>query len=208
MARPRPATRDHLLSRKKPLYKTVQVVLDPELAEALTRARAEASLLAARLVSRPNDTALADQYTAAQAELDDLLARADADEVVVEVTFKSIGRAAYDELISAHPPTEAQNAAAKESGQAPNGLVWNPDTFPAAVVAASMVTPQMTLEDVLAIFNSPDWNGPEQEALVTAALEVNTIRRTVDLGKDLSGTRTSGRRSATAPNAASPTPSS
>jgi hypothetical protein len=56
----------------------------------------------------------------------------------VTFRFRGIGRRAFRALEDAHPPTEQQQAKAGESDIA---LGWNPDTFPPALVHASLVEP-------------------------------------------------------------------
>lgn len=62
--------------------------------------------------------------------------------------FRALGAKAYDELMAAHPPTKEQKA---------EGQVWNPVTFPAALIAASSHDPTITPEQATELWTSPDW---------------------------------------------------
>ena len=59
-------------------------------------------------------------------------------------TFKAIGKRKWADLIAKHQPT-------KEQTRANPRLDHNPDTFPAAAVAASCVEPVMTLDQATAL---------------------------------------------------------
>jgi len=66
----------------------------------------------------------------------------------------------------------------------------------------------MTAAEVAELWASPDWNLAELSALFQAAVEVNSRRVTLDLGKDSSGTAPTATKSPGAPSTASPTASS
>lgn len=102
------------------------------------------------------------------------------DDESVTLRFRSIGRRNYDALIGAHPATEQQKADAKATGA--GEPPYDADTFAPALVAASCIEPVMTLDQVRELWD--EWNTAEVLDLWVAALEVNTQRRVVDLGKD------------------------
>jgi hypothetical protein len=201
----RPATADHL-KKKRPATKTVEVVLDPALAVELRDAE-HAHTEAERLLEvRPADTDLQAAAWAAAEEVEELRARAADEDAVVAVRFRSIGRVAWDDLLDRHPPTDEQIAEAKRAGL--GALNFNSETFPPAVVAASLDEPKLSAVEVLAMWDSPDWNQAELQLLFSAALEVNSSRHTLDLGKGSAGTAATGKKSTGAANTASPTASS
>lgn len=92
----------------------------------------------------------------------------------IRFKFAALSFRAWNDLLAAHPPTKAQLKAAAEKSTSWRDRVTldhNPDTFPAALVAACAVEPEMTVEqaDQLA-----DAFGPDQfEMLYRTALEVN-----------------------------------
>lgn len=192
----RPLTYDFLAGKKKPLTKTVVVVLDPEAAEAHEEARRDRDMAQARVSVSPDNPENHAQLLDAQAALDDLEAKLDEDQAIVRFTFRGIGRAGYEAIVDRHPPTQDQRTKAKAGGL--GELAWNHDTMPPALVHACLVEPQLTIEEVNQLWSSPDWNQAELGVLLNAAIEVNGSRRTVELGKDSRQTRPSGARSRTA----------
>ena len=201
----RPATADHLKSRKQPATKTVEIVLDPDVARAVHEAEDRVDQAEARQRLNPDDEAAQNALWTAREELDALRAEAAKGDVVVAVKFRSIGRHAYDDLIRQHPPTDEQQAEAKEAGVELN---FNTETFPPALVAVSLEEPKMPVEDVVAMWNNANWNAAELTALFNAAVEVNSRRVVLDLGKGSPGTVTTGPKSRGARSGASPTRSS
>jgi len=189
----RPATADHLKSKKKRATKVIDVVLDPDVARAVHDAEWAVEQAEGRLRVAPDDEAAQAAVWAAKAELDTLRAQAAADEAVVTLKFRSVGHHAYDQLVRDHPPTAEQIAEVKAAGM--GDLNFNADTFPPALVAASLEEPKMTVAEVTELWDSPDWNQAELSAIFTAAVEVNSRRVTLDLGKDSSGTTPTAPRS-------------
>ena len=202
----RPATADHLRSRKQPASRTVEVVLDPALADEVREAERRRDDADRRLALRRDDEAAQQEAWDAAAVLEALRARAVEEDAVVSVRFRSIGRHAWDDLIRAHPPTDEQIAEAKAAGM--GELNFNSETFPPAVVAASLEEPAMSVDEVAALWDSPDWNQAELGVLFQAALEVNNSRHTLDLGKGSGGTAATAQRSAGVAKKASRTRSS
>lgn len=193
----RPLTFDHLIGKKKPLTKTVSVVLDPDLAEEYEEARRAADLAHARVQVRPEDNEAAAQLLEADAALQQLRQRMLDEQAVVMFRFRGVGRAAYEKLVDLHPATADQRMRAKAGGLG-DGLAWNPETLPPALVAACCVEPAMTLEQAQALWLDPNWGQAELGQLLAAAIEVNGQRRTVELGKGFSTTRNSEAKSPTA----------
>jgi hypothetical protein len=115
------------LASSKPLSKSISLCLDGELL-------AEAESLGEQFRQAQNDderlnrVAEAPQIARRLAEVADRIR-----ETEVEFTFRSLGRLAWRDLVSEHPPT-------KEHEQV--GLDFNPDTLPAAAMAACCVAPE------------------------------------------------------------------
>ena len=179
--------------QKKAVTKQVAVQLDGEIADRIADLRR--LHLAARdsdRLSNENDKAPGIQH-----QIDELVEESLDTEVVF--TFKSIGRLRYDELVTENAPTKEQK---KE------GAEFNADTFPPVLVSESCVDPEMSLEDAVEIFASPDWNGAELRRLFFGALEVNTETGDIPLSKSGSeGTLSSLLSLVSQQNTASPTPS-
>jgi len=81
------------------------------------------------------------------------------------VTLRAIGSKAYDDLLAAHPPTPAQKR---------EGITYNSDTFAPALIAASAVTPALTLDQATQIWTSNDWSRGELTELFLGCVEVNS----------------------------------
>jgi hypothetical protein len=160
-------TFDHL-AKKPPIELRDLIPLNQEAALAYAQAKAEAD--SAELMADPERIAAA---TAALEETRQALAANS-----VEVIFRSIGRPKFEKLKREHPPTEAQKAEFKtEYGV---DAEYNPDTFSAALIAASCVQPEMTPQQVQSLADDHDWNAGEIQHLFQLALQVNTQRRAVD----------------------------
>lgn len=175
----RPQTYDHLRSRKKPNTKKVLVVMDPDLADAYNQASQRRDLAKIRLDARPDTPEHIDEFDQATAEYESLRERIEDD--VVEFVFQSIGPKAFEELLLANQPTPDQRAEAKRKGDDPP--TWNPDTFPQLLVSASLVSPELTEEEVKELYHDPAWSAAETTNFFFAALDANSNRRMVDLGK-------------------------
>lgn len=154
------------MSLKKPRRKTVSIIGDDE---ALERIKDLQNALEDEV-----DTQLVTKLKA------DLKAAEEALEAsTLRITLQSIGRKRYEELVSEHPPTEAQNKESEEATGQP--APYNTDTFPPALIAASAVDPEMTVEQATELWD--EWNTGELMELFFVAIEVNTQRR-VGLGKE------------------------
>lgn len=177
----RPVPLDRLLSKKKPLTKTVAVVLDPDLAEEFEDARRLRDTARMRVDRSPKDTEAAFALIESDQKLDELRGRLEAEDAVMMFRFRGIGRVGYEQLVDRHPPSAEQRTKAKSQGY--EALAWNPETFPQALVAACLIEPELSFEQVCELWDSADWNQAELQVLLNAAVEVNGTRRTVELGK-------------------------
>jgi hypothetical protein len=164
-------TFDHLKSMKLPRRKTIDVYASDEAIE---------------LVSDLQNALEDEEDSATRTRLQSEIAAAqDALEAsTIRVTFQSIGRKRYEDMIAAHPATEAQNKESQKEAQ--QDAPYNVDTFPAALISASAISPIMTVEQAQELWDT--WNAGELTEMFFAALEVNTARR-AGLGKESGGVR-------------------
>jgi len=81
----------------------------------------------------------------------------------VELTFRAIGSAEYDRIVSKYPPTAEQRA---------EGSSFNLDTFAPALIAAVSLEPPLSLEDAQEIWTSEEWSRGEVVTLWRRALEL------------------------------------
>ena len=176
----RPATFDHLRSKKKPITRSVAICSDSDLQDAWDLLQMQVTNARSTLTFRD------DEQT--QRELDDLLAQVEemkpqVEEATLTFRFRSLSRKKYDELQSAHLPTPAQIQEAKDSGLGIPAV--NTDSFPPALIAASCVEPEMTLDDAKSLWEDDEnWSQGELTMLYEVAIAVNQQRRVIDLGKD------------------------
>src|ERR1035437_5077976 len=178
----RPLTYDHLKSRKKPTVSRLPLCLDSDVADKLRTAEVEEVLAREAANERPQDRQeqikLSDAQDALQA------AREAAEQETVVFVFKSIGRPRWDALLDEHPATSKQRDELRKQGVT-GDLNYNADTFPQALVAASLTDPALTEDEVNDMFNSEEWNSGELTGLFETALMVNQQRRVVNLRKDI-----------------------
>lgn len=175
----RPATYDHLRSQKKAITTKVVISLDNEVADQFSEAQAERERAQIRLRARPEDPDVVERHEKAEAEYQRL--RALMEEESVEFVLRSLGRKKFEKILLAHAPSDEQVKAARSKGLDPPN--WNGDTFPVALVAACLVSPELTPEQVQELWDDDNWSGAETTELFMAALNVNTTRRQVNLGK-------------------------
>jgi hypothetical protein len=185
-----------IIQKKKGVTKLVTIQLDGEIASNVAVLKStHAAAIAYDANHNENDTA-----PAVQDEIDALLEASRDTEVVF--VFKAIGAPNYDALLLL-PENQPSEELRKQ------GADFNPDHFPAALVAASCIDPEMTLEEALTIYNDPAWNGAELQKLFFGALEVNTELADIPLSKgDTSEMLSSRLNSIIAMTKESPTPSS
>lgn len=184
---------------KKPRRVTVGVILDDQLhqawldvSQAYEQARVQVEASRPRRVAEyaaagiPGDEAI----TRVATEDDEALAglRADIDVALADLdaetewfTFEAVGARRLRALAALHPPTDEQRAEQIARGGAE--LVWNPDTFPQALVQDSCVSHPGYDWD--AVFGDPDelgedglpdrsaWSQSDVEALFTHAVNAN-----------------------------------
>lgn len=173
----RPKAMDRL--KKKEASRTkVLITMSSDIAEELEEAEAQLSML--QLQEMSGLEAVSDKVTEARARVDQ--ARAAAREDGVEFVFRSIGRKAYDKIVTDHPPTDSNRKEAEAQGGDPKALQWNPYTFPQALVAAAIVHPKLSAEEIEEMWDSDDWSGRELEQLVFAAMAAQQKNRVVQMG--------------------------
>lgn len=152
----RPATMDHL-RKKEPLERVVEIALSDSAFQLVQE-------LELKIATTSDEVAV----KKLKKELE--LANKELDDSTVELRFKSLGRKAYEALLAEHPGEEDEDDPSKNQ-------MWNAETFPKALVQASLIEPKLTVEEVDTLWD--EWNGNEVTALFYAALDVNTSSRLV-----------------------------
>lgn len=78
----------------------------------------------------------------------------------VEFVFTALSAHDLDKLQAQHPPTAKQKL---------DGMAWNGDTFPPALVAACLSEPEVSLEEMNEIWVSGEWSTGELSTLFNTA---------------------------------------
>ncbi len=161
-----------ILREKKPNTKTVDIVLDSDLAGEIRFKEQELAQIRMR-----KDRSLADGVGPLQSELDALYESAA--DIAVTFVFTDVGRKPFEELLMDHAPTKAQ----KDHVAATGGgiLEFDLDTFPPALLALTASDPELTLEEATEIFDT--WGSGDAEVLFSTALLVCKERTSVPLSK-------------------------
>ena len=163
-----------ILAAKKPNTRTIDIILDSDLAGEISLKRLE--IEQAKIRSKGKKS-LAEGTGALEQELDDLIDAAA--EIAVTFTFTDIGRKNFDDLVHAHQPTEQQKKQIADLG---GGILeYNTETFPPALIAAAASDPEITLEEAQEIFD--EWGQGDAEVLFSVALIVCKERTSIPLSK-------------------------
>lgn len=161
-----------ILRDKKPNSKTVDIILDSDLAGEIQLKEQELAQMRMK-----KGRSLADGIGPLETQLDDLYEKAA--DIAVTFTFTDIGRRVFDELVLSHSPTKQQKDRMAELG---GGILeFNIDTFPPALLAATSSDPELTLEEATEIFDT--WGSGDAEVLFSTALLVCKERQSVPLSK-------------------------
>lgn len=181
---PRKQPLDHLMSRKKPVRKTVYLAADASVLESVRTLEEEVRRLRMAVQLR-NEPAAAERLPLAEEEL--RATQATLDDEAIKFVFQAMRRDKYDRLLQEHPPTEAQVADVKKNDNDAD-LQFNLSTFPVALIMACMVEPDVSVTDdfntVQAWLESEAFNGTEILQLFQTCMAVNSSSTLVQVGKD------------------------
>lgn len=166
--------------RKKPMIRRVPIAMDGEKADSFNEAVAGLHEAMDKSAEDPGNKTLSANMYELKEHVNEL--RSDIEDYIVDFVFRSVGRRRYEELVSECPASKKQIADSKRDGLDEPG--WNPDVFPPTLIAAALVEPEMTSEDVFEMWESEEWNQAELVTLFMAAMAVNAERKTVNLGKE------------------------
>ena len=194
-----------LLARYKPAETSVRILLDGHVGALLDDAEAALE----RAVRNPTGTLKSD-VPALQARVDEL--RVEADAASVTVTMRAMPGALFDELKTAHPPTEAQWVSYREQSRAMPLFAAAPE------FNAETLAPDLIAGSVCEIDGDPvDWSVDEgrelwsvlhdgaRADLLSAAYEINGRRSARPLSETGTVMTTStGQDSTTPPHTESP----
>lgn len=169
-----------ILIRKRPNRATVWIATDSDAAEKFQAAELELSAARSMVTVRADDAATALRFDQAKEAYE--AAKAYMTEHALKFVFEAVGRRRYEELLGEYPSTEVQKRTARDARE--EIPIFDPDHFPQAVCAESLVDPKLTLDEVQELWDSDSFNSAEIFALYAGCMEVNQSRKVVDLGKD------------------------
>jgi hypothetical protein len=165
-----------ILAKKRPNTRTIDIIVDSDLAGEIRLKEAE--LEQAQAKKKRGKGSLADGMSQIEQALDEMYERAA--EGVVTFTFQDIGRKSFDDLVMAHKPTPEQKKHVADLG---GGILeYNTDTFPPALISAAAIDPEISLDEAETIFDQ--WGSADAEILFTTALLVCKERTSVPLSKN------------------------
>ncbi len=171
---------DRLRSRKQPRTRTVYVPTDYDLAEEVERLRGavEAQSLFGQGVDPESEQGR--ELEAMKERLKEMEGKLKKSSI--EFKLRSMGRKPYDTLLQEHPPTDAQ-AEKRKKVNPRNPLPFNPDTFPIALIARSVVDSDLSVEELEEWFREESWSIGEIEDLFQNCVSINSQSRISSLGK-------------------------
>lgn len=179
-------TLDDLRKKKKPNMQEMWVAGDSLAADRLREAQEEYERCqrVVNIRKNPEDLMALDAAKLAVASIKEEIMP-----TMIHFVFKALSSHDYDEMVGEHTWTEPQKKEWQKRNpgltdeQLENMPAWNPDTFPKALIASSVVEPPLSQGEMLEWLDDPEWNSAELMGLFQAAMEVNNSRRVVDLGK-------------------------
>jgi hypothetical protein len=173
-------TIDDILNRKQANRSTVWIPLDNDLADAYREADTAFNAAQSFATVRGDDKDAQRRADDASLELES--AKVALKEASIRFVFQAVGRKRYEQIVLENPATKEQQRKARElRTDVPE---FNEDTFPQALVAACLVDPILSEEDVHKLWDSDNFSIAEQRNLFQAAILVNQNWRVVDLGKE------------------------
>lgn len=88
----------------------------------------------------------------------------------IEMTAEALSMKDYDKLVAKYPPTAEEEA---------KGLTYELEKFAPALIAASLVDPEMSLAQAKQLWGSENWSRGDVEGIFTRVLRVNHRDSTV-----------------------------
>lgn len=181
----KPITLGHLKKRKQRSTRSIRIATDQKVEETFREAKQALELAKGRERRYPTDPDVAAAYKTLSAEYAE--AEREMAKHSIKFTFQSIGYKPYDQLVEAHLMNKERLdqliSEGKLSKDQAEEATWDPETFPVALLVASMTEPDIEdKEALLEWITSDDWNISEVQALFEAATIANMSSRVVELG--------------------------
>ncbi len=171
----RPATLDFLSAKTRP-WAILDIHNDFDAVRSLREA--ERALGEAELAAKGDKHANAVVEAKAAVEK----ARKAVEATTGQWLVSSIGRKATEELVTKHPPRDEDHQALRDNGGGENAKAqYNADTYPAALIAASLVEPKLSEDEVARLIE--EWTQGEYLTVWLGVLGVNQDSSLVGPGK-------------------------
>lgn len=184
---PKPVTLDQLRSQKKAVRRSVRLATDDEVAEVHRDAKRRLEFAKGHSERNPTNPDAQDAFSLMKKAFAD--AEKDMAKHSVKFTFQAIGYRKYDALMQKHMCSDERRAelvkklpTTEEGAEAAKQITWDPDTFPIALIVASMIEPEGDNGDLKEWLEDDTWNMAELNALFAAALDCNQAHGVVSLG--------------------------
>ena len=180
----KPATLDHLRSKKKPVERSVRLVTDLVLKDEHNDLVMNLEKAKLRSDAKPTDESL-------KAELEDLRTRVATSEKQlleesIKFRFRSLGYKRYDQLMNEHLMNDERIRelvdAGKISEEDSEQLTWDPETFPIALIVHCMIEPEAEVDELADWLGDGSFNSTEIQELFAAAMTCNVAASRVELG--------------------------
>jgi hypothetical protein len=185
---------DHLRSEKKPVYETLWLAKNQDMADRYELLEDQLKNARERYALMPSMVDVLAEVNRLEGELETLRKEIRKPANSFKFVFQSIGPKKYDKLQDEHPLSEENRKKLEERGLDPNMIPFDANQFAPALVAVSCIEPKMTLEFVKdEIQNCEDgsWSTGEFGQLYNAAIKANVRIRNINLGKEFKQTRNS-----------------
>lgn len=109
---------------------------------------------------------------------------------LIKFVFQALPIKEYDDLVGLHLWTDPEKKQWRKDHidvtdeQMESMPIWNPETFPRALIVESCVEPVLTKAELSEwLSDNESWNAAEIGELFAKAMEANNSRRIIDLGK-------------------------
>lgn len=144
---------DRLMQGKKPVEREITIYLTDDGLEEYQQVKQEVARMKMLRNSWREEIRedRENELEALQEKLDEMEEAMEAD--AVKMLFRSIGRQAFQDLMDEHPPTEEDHAeAVAVSGDDKAKAQFHHESFAPLLVQMSLVTPELSLEQVRSLF--------------------------------------------------------
>lgn len=173
-------TMDEILGGKRATTEPLPICLDSNLTHRVDELEKEVRDASVQVRVTPDDGEAADRLEALQAELEE--AKEAKRQRTALFVFRALGRKELEDLERLHKVTKEQISDYRDQCrvmQTPpnNPPNYNFESFPPALISASAIKPEISLEQAIEMWNSPEFSKGELGAIFQHAWSVNNLVR-------------------------------